>query len=372
MELNYGNLLEKAKNGEFDVIIQGCNCFHTMGAGIAKYIKQDFPEAFAADKQTPYGDKNKLGTFSEATITRNGNTFIVINAYTQFRYGGGIDNFDYASFPSLLSSIKAKYGDKRIGLPLIGCGLAGGNEPRILSMIEQNFEGVNYKLVEIDTNRKLQLIDLDLIKDENKEMQTENKPKEYTYFFHLTSPFSNFHPAKFEYKGITFISNEQFMMYSKAKNFNDEVSAEKILELNQDPLAKKFLDGELSREDIVKDKVLSDQWNKLMMKVKKLGRGVQNYDEAYWESRRYKIVLFGVRLKFTQNPDLKDILMDTGESKMIESSPYDKVWGAGLSEYDCKRTPEEKWPGRNLLGKILDELKIEFSINIEPSKKFKI
>ena len=83
--------------------------------------------------------------------------------------------------------------------------------------------------------------------------------------------------------------------------------------------------GELSREDIVKDKVLSDQWNKLMMKVKKLGRGVQNYDEAYWESRRYKIVLFGVRLKFTQNPDLKDILMATGESKMIESSPYDKL-----------------------------------------------
>ncbi len=192
---------------------------------------------------------------------------------------------------------------------------------------------------------------------------------EYTYFFHLTSPFSNFHPAKFEYKELTFISNEQFMMYSKAKNFHDEASAKKILELNQDPLAKKFLEGELSREDIVNDKVLSDQWNKLMMKVKKLGRGVQNYDEAYWESRRYKIVLFGVRLKFTQNPELKDILMATGDSRMIESSPYDKVWGSGLSEYDCKRIPEDKWPGRNLLGKIFDELKFEFKN--EPVKKFK-
>lgn len=192
---------------------------------------------------------------------------------------------------------------------------------------------------------------------------------EYTYFFHLTSPFSNFHPAKFEYKGLTFISNEQFMMYSKAKNFNDEVSAERILDLNQDPLAKKFLEDELSREDIVKDKVLSDQWNKLMMKVKKLGRDVQNYDEAYWESRRYKIVLFGVRLKFTQNPKLKDILMATGDSKMIETNPYDKVWAAGLSEYDCKRISEDKWPGRNLLGKIFDELKIEFKN--EHLKKFK-
>lgn len=171
----------------------------------------------------------------------------------------------------------------------------------------------------------------------NQDYQKEEN-KNYTYFFHLTSPFSNFHPTKFEYKGLTFISNEQFMMYSKAKNFNDEASAEKILELNQDPLAKKFLDGELSREDIVKDKVLSDQWNKLMMKVKKLGRGVQNYDEAYWESRRYKIVLFGVRLKFTQNPELKDILMATGNSRMIETNPYDKL---STMQYVIQKLKEE-------------------------------
>ena len=56
---------------------------------------------------------------------------------------------------------------------------------------------------------------------------------------------------------------------------------------------------------------------------------------------------------------------------MIETNPYDKVWAAGLSEYDCKRIPEEKWPGRNLLGKIFDELKIEFSANLEPHKKLK-
>ena len=159
----------------------------------------------------------------------------------------------------------------------------------------------------------------------------------YTYFFHLTSPFSNFHPSKFEYKELTFISNEQFMMYSKAKNFHDEESAQKILELNQDPLAKKFLEGELSRKDIVKDKVLSDQWNKLMMKVKKLGRGVQNYDEAYWESRRYKIVLFGVRLKFTQNPELKDILMATGDSRMIETNDFFKNAFLNQDESKIKR-----------------------------------
>lgn len=157
MELHYGNLLEMAKEGKFDVIVHGCNSFHTMGAGIAKYIKQDFPEAYAADKATGYGDKNKIGTFSEAQIERNGNKFVILNAYTQYKYGGGVDNFEYDSFPELLQSIKAKYGDKRIGLPLIGCGLADGDEPRILQMIKDNLEGVNYSLVEIDTNRKLNL-----------------------------------------------------------------------------------------------------------------------------------------------------------------------------------------------------------------------
>ena len=127
-----------------------------MGAGIAKYIKQDFPEAFQADKKTKYADKQKLGTFSEAIVERNGHTFIVINAYTQFEWNGrGKDLFEYDTFPQLLKSIKAKYGDKRIGLPLIGCGLAGGDEPRILNMINEHFNGINFKLVEIDTKRKL-------------------------------------------------------------------------------------------------------------------------------------------------------------------------------------------------------------------------
>ncbi len=30
-----GDLIDLAKNGNFDVIIHGCNCFRTMGVGIA-------------------------------------------------------------------------------------------------------------------------------------------------------------------------------------------------------------------------------------------------------------------------------------------------------------------------------------------------
>lgn len=353
MQLHYGNLIEKAKNGEFDVIIHGANSFHTMGAGIAKHIKTNFPEAYEADKKTGYGDKNKVGTFSEATVQINGHTLTVINAYTQYRYGTDKDNFEYQSFPSLLQSIKAKYGDKRIGIPLIGCGLAGGDEGRILKMIQDNLKGVDYKLVEIDTNRKLKL-------ENNLEKEIVQAPQQYTFFFHLTSPFSNFHPAKFVYKEFTFISNEQFMMFSKAKNFKDEETANKILALNNTHLAKDFIEGKISRLDIINDKEMAEQWNKLMMGIKKLGREVKNYDDEFWSKKRKSVVLFGAREKFKQNDDLKEILMNTGNTTMVEASKFDKIWGIGLSEYDAKKIEPSKWPGLNLLGKVLDKLKEEF------------
>ena len=49
MQTEKGDLIQKARAGEFDVIVHGCNCFCTMGAGIAKTIKQVFPAAYLAD-----------------------------------------------------------------------------------------------------------------------------------------------------------------------------------------------------------------------------------------------------------------------------------------------------------------------------------
>ena len=37
-----GDLIHLALAGEFDVIVHGCNCYCTMGVGIAKTIKQKF------------------------------------------------------------------------------------------------------------------------------------------------------------------------------------------------------------------------------------------------------------------------------------------------------------------------------------------
>ena len=66
-----GDLTEMALQGQFDVIVHGCNCFHTVGVGIAKAISSQFPEALAADKATGYGERSKLGTISTGLCCAN-------------------------------------------------------------------------------------------------------------------------------------------------------------------------------------------------------------------------------------------------------------------------------------------------------------
>ena len=106
------------------------------------------------------------------------------------------------------------------------------------------------------------------------------------------------------YKDLTFVSNEQFMMYCKAKQFKDEATAQAILKVNDHPLAQQFLQGKLTSQQIVQQSNHADAWNQLMQGIKKLGRQVANYDDAVWSDKRKTAVCVGAREKFTQNPDI--------------------------------------------------------------------
>ena len=135
-----GDLLELAKNKEFDVIGHGCNCFCTMGAGIAPQIKNNYPEAYIADCATPNGDKAKLGTISHTV----GITPTVVNIYSQYGFNGrkhGDVDLDYEALRSGLKLMKDKFSGKKFGLPMIGAGLAGGDWNIIEKIIEEVFRG---------------------------------------------------------------------------------------------------------------------------------------------------------------------------------------------------------------------------------------
>lgn len=131
LNLVKGNLLDLAEAGEFDVIVQGCNCFNTMGGGIAKEIATRYPMCAEIDRLTERGDHMKLGNWTEFDSGK----FIILNAYTQYNMSTGQDVFEYNAFALILQKIEHAYGNKRIGLPYIGMGLAGGKKDVIINMI---------------------------------------------------------------------------------------------------------------------------------------------------------------------------------------------------------------------------------------------
>ncbi len=138
-----GDLLKLALYGEFDVIAHGCNCFCNMGSGIAQQIKQQFPKAAAADKATHKGSKKKMGLCS---IAQQHNVWIV-NAYTQFKYGGGSKHVNYTAIRKCMKYIKEHFSGERIGLPLIGCGLAGGDWKTVKAIIAEELSDEDVTIV---------------------------------------------------------------------------------------------------------------------------------------------------------------------------------------------------------------------------------
>lgn len=143
-----GDLLALAQKGKFDLIVHGCNCFCAMGAGIAKSIKQMFPEAYEADVKTVKGDKTKLGEISWAEITSNAGKLIIVNGYTQFDWKGSGQKADYEAIRSVFRKIKSRFSGLRIGYPAIGAGLAGGDWNIISKIIDEELENENHTYVE--------------------------------------------------------------------------------------------------------------------------------------------------------------------------------------------------------------------------------
>ncbi len=131
---------------------------------------------------------------------------------------------------------------------------------------------------------------------------------------------SNWYPAAFTMDGVTFSTMEQYMMYRKAVCFGDVKVAEQIL----------------ATEDVAK--------------IKALGRLVSGYDESLWNGVRQIVVYEGLWAKFSQNPDLREQLKETGSAVLAECAVKDRIWGIGLSMHDPDRLDRAKWQGQNLLG----------------------
>lgn len=127
-----GNIIEEFKTGNYDVLVHGCNCFCTMGSGVAKTIREEWPEVYEADLATRKGDILKLGGFTVALLeqrAKGGVHLRVINAYTQYAYGRGGER--YVDYGAILAFCRSLTGflltHETILIPKIGAGLGGGD-----------------------------------------------------------------------------------------------------------------------------------------------------------------------------------------------------------------------------------------------------
>lgn len=136
MGITYHNqdLVPILKEKDFEVFAHGCNCFCTMGAGIAKQVKRIFPEVYEADCKTEKGLSLKLGTIDPVWV---GEHNVVINAYTQYTFWEKVC-VDYAAINDCMAEINNFMDDnnfKSLTIPKIGAGLAGGDWDKIEDII---------------------------------------------------------------------------------------------------------------------------------------------------------------------------------------------------------------------------------------------
>lgn len=188
------------------------------------------------------------------------------------------------------------------------------------------------------------------------------------FFIGHSNPFSNLHPAVFRVYDKKFISNEQFIMHEKAAIFGDEKILSKVMEVNDRPLAKSLIEGKITAQEIIADKELSDEWKKMMLEIKSMGRSVANYDENKWASLRAKVAFRGSYEKFSQNEGIQKALLATSGSMLAESNKYDRVWGIGLWVDEAKNMPPSSWPGENMMGRVLMAVRGKLEKTLEEQK----
>lgn len=84
--------------------------------------------------------------------------------------------------------------------------------------------------------------------------------------------------------------------------------------------------------------------------AKKLGRRVKNFVPDIWNEHKFRLVTEGNYHKFSQHPELKTFLLNTGDRVLVEASPVDNIWGIGLAANTHGIENPSTWKGDNLLG----------------------
>lgn len=150
-------------------------------------------------------------------------------------------------------------------------------------------------------------------------MTTEQKAIKFYRVADEYGEFSNFACFPIKIKGKTWATSEH---YFQAMKFTDEAYQ---LKIRKSPTA---------------------------MKSAQLGRSRKVKLRNDWESVKENVMYEAVYAKFTQHAELTELLLSTGDSKLIEHTTNDSYWGDGGDG-----------SGKNRLGHILMRVREELRDN---------
>ena len=133
-----------------NIIIHGCNCQGKMNSGVAKAIRENYPDAYEI-----YMEAHKCGALQLGhNIYYHEGNKVIVNALTQKYYG--YDNKQYVNYDAIRNCLfqlkfmlKMMEGKIKIAMPKIGCGLGGGDWNIVSGIIEEELNDFEVEVWEL-------------------------------------------------------------------------------------------------------------------------------------------------------------------------------------------------------------------------------
>lgn len=125
---------------KYDVVLAGISTYHKMTNGYLSKLRFKYPDTEEADKNTPYGDKRKMGT----AITVGKDPVIYLMYVSGYPYGDR-DSFDYDALRMCLSLAAARFKGKKIMSTIHGCTGMDGNadHDRVMAIMLEVFSDID-------------------------------------------------------------------------------------------------------------------------------------------------------------------------------------------------------------------------------------
>ena len=153
MNIVHSDILSNLSSDTFTVICHQTNCRGVAGAGLAKAIRERFPNWYSAYRAVASPDM--LGN-AQFTPTDASFACVICNLYGQLDFGRDKRYTEYRALRRSLKTLRNwldKIGvteDYEIRIPYgIGCGLAGGDWSYVSEILETELRGLNWNVYKL-------------------------------------------------------------------------------------------------------------------------------------------------------------------------------------------------------------------------------